>query len=358
MHFGLTEEQQLLQETVRGFASGECPPARLRELFDTGEGHDPALWKGLAEMGLTGLLLPEAHGGAGLGLLEQALVMEELGAAALPSPLLGHTLAGLAIALGGSDAQRARWLPALATGEKIAGIAVAEAEGWDPEAWALRLESGRLEGRKRFVPHARHADLLVAGVAGGGLAVVESGAAGLGVEDTPGVDLAHPLAELQFAGAAAEALAGDAGAAQRVRDAALVLLAADAFGAAWRLVTMTVDYAKQREQFGQPIAQFQAVKHELADMATAVEPSRALIWYAAHAFDALPDEAPRAAAVAKAHVCARACEVGRSAVELHGGIGFTWECDVQIWLKRALFDRAFFGTPEHQHARIAALADW
>jgi alkylation response protein AidB-like acyl-CoA dehydrogenase len=121
---------------------------------------------------------------------------------------------------------------------------------------------------------------------------------------------------------------------------------------------MTTEYAKTRHQFGTAIAQFQAVKHQLADMATQVEPACGLFWYAAHAWDRMPDEAPRAAAIAKAHVTARASEVARAAVELHGGLGFTWECDVQLWFKRVMFDRTWAGNPGHHRARIAALGDW
>jgi len=358
MHFGLTEEQLLLQETVRGFAAGECPPPRLREIFDAGAGHDPALWKGLAEMGVAGLTVPQALGGAGLGLLELALVMEELGAGALPGPILGHTLACLAIQLAGSEAQQRRWLPDLASGERIATIAFAEpCDVWDPESWQLPAQS-RLRGAKRHVPHAALAELVVVGVRGGGFALVERGAAGLRIEDERGADRTRPIAELAFDGSPADLLAGAPAAAARVRDAALVMLAADAFGAAWHLVRMTVDYAKTRQQFGAPIAQFQAVKHQLADMATQIEPTRGLFWYAAHAWDHLPAESPRAAAIAKAHITARASEVARAAVELHGGLGFTWECDVQLWFKRAMFDRTWGGNPAHHLSRIAALGDW
>ena len=372
MHFGLTEEQLLLQETVRGFVAGECPPPRLRELFDAGAGHDPALWKGLAEIGLAGLTVPEAFGGAGLGLLELALVMEELGAGALPGPIFGHALACLAIQLAGSEQQQHRWLPGLASGERIATVAFAEANDvWDPESWQLdgvqvaRSEPKasedhqvRLRGAKRHVPHAALADLFVVGVHGGGFALVERGVAGLRIEDERGVDRTRPIAALSFDGSPAEPLAGATGAGTRVRDAALILLAADAFGAAWHLVRLTVDYAKARQQFGTAIAQFQSVKHQLADMATQIEPTRGLYWYAAHAWDQLPDESPRAAAIAKAHITARASEVARAAVELHGGLGFTWECDVQLWFKRAMFDRTWGGNPAHHLARIAALGAW
>lgn len=359
MHFGLDEQQKLLQQTVRAFVDGECPPARRRELFDAGEGHDPALWKGLAEIGIPGLAVPEELGGAGLELLELALVMEELGAGALPAPLLGHVLAGLAIQLGGSAEQQKRWLPGLASGECVATIALAEAgDRWEPEDWQLALRDGSLSGAKRHVPIAGAVGLVVVGTEGGGFAVVEGGADGLRVESVEGIDRTRPIAALHFDGVAAEALADGAKAAARVRDAALVLLAADALGAAWRLMHETCEYTKAREQFGRPLAGFQSVKHQLADMALEIEPCRGLLWYAAHAWDRMPDEAAHAAAIAKAHIGARACEVAREAVELHGGIGFTWECDVQVWLKRMLFDRAWAGTPEHHRARIAALGGW
>jgi alkylation response protein AidB-like acyl-CoA dehydrogenase len=360
MHFGLTEEQQLLQETVRGFVAGECPPTRRRELFDDGAGHDPALWKGLSEMGIAGLTVSEAHGGAGLALLELALVMEEVGAGALPGPLFTHALACLAIQLAGDAAQQQRWLPALASGEKIATLACGEADDvWDPEAQDTTLAGGRLRGVKRHVPHAALADLIVVGTAGAGLAVVERDAAGVRIEDERGIDHSRPVATLHLDDAPAVALAGgDAAAAARVRDAGLVLLAADAFGAAWALTQETVAYAKSRQQFGAPIAQFQGVKHQLADMATRLEPTRGLFWYAAHAWDQQDADAPRAAAIAKAHITEEACAVARAAVELHGGLGFTWECDVHLWLKRAMFDRTWLGAPHHHRARIAALGDW
>jgi alkylation response protein AidB-like acyl-CoA dehydrogenase len=359
MEFALSDEQDLLQDTVRGFVAKECPAARLRELFDAGSGHDPHLWKGMAEMGLAGLAVPEAFGGAGLEVLELALVAEVLGAGAVPAPFLGHSLATLALALGGSDAQRERWLPRLAAGEAIGTIALAEpGDAWSPDAWTLALDGGRLSGAKRFVPHAPQADVLVIGIAGGGLALVEAGAAGLEVLPVDCLDRTRPLAHLSFAGTPAEALPEGRDAAARVRDAGLVLLAADAFGGAWKLLDLTRGYALAREQFGAALAQFQAVKHQLANLATDIEPTRGLWWFAAHAQEHVREQAERAAAIAKAHVTERAVQVARGAVELHGGIGFTWECDVQFWFKRLLFDRAFLGSPAHHRARSARLAGW
>jgi alkylation response protein AidB-like acyl-CoA dehydrogenase len=358
VHFGLTDEQKLLQETVRGFVAAECPPTRLRELFDAGSGHDPTLWKGLAEMGVTGLLVSERFGGAGLELLEAALVAEELGAGALPAGFFGHALACLSLVLAGSPAQQERHLPALASGATLGSVALAEAgDVWEPAGWSVSAQGGRLRGSKRHVPGGAVAELLVVGTSGGGLALVSRGA-GVRVEPERALDRTRALATLHFEGAACEVLPGGAAQSARLFDAGLALCAADAFGAAWRLVRTTVEYAKSRQQFGQPIAQFQAVKHQLADMATALEPARGLFWYAAHAWDHLPAEASRAAAIAKHHLTSRAAEVARAAVELHGGLGFTWECDVQIWLKRILFDRAFLGAPERHRARCAELGGW
>ena len=359
MHFGLSEEQELLQETVRSFVAGECPPTRLRQLFDACQGHDPALWKGLAEVGVTGVVVPEEHGGAGLEVLDLALVSEELGAGCLPGPFLGHSLACLAIAKGGDAGQRERWLPRLASGESVGTVALAEArDAWDPTEWKLGVEGGSAAGSKEYVPFAELADVIVVGTAGGGLAVVERGAAGLRVEPVAGIDRTRPVGRLVFDATPAEALSDGRSASSALRDAGLSAAAADAFGAAWALTRMSVEYARTREQFGMAIAQFQAVKHQLADMATSVEPARGLFWYAGYACDHLAHEAPREAAIAKAHITDRAADVAREAVEIYGGIGFTWECDVQIWLKRVLFDRAFLGTPVQHRARSAALGGW
>jgi len=359
MEFGLSQEQKLLQETLRTFAAKACPAPRLRQLFEAGAGGDAELWRGLAEVGVTGLALPEEYGGAGLEILDLALAAEALGCAALPGPFLGHALAGLALARGGSPDQRESWLPRLASGESVGTVALGEADGgFDPGSWKSRVSGGRLTGEKAWVECAHRADLLVVGTARGELALVERGASGVQIERVDGVDRTRPLATVRFAGAPCELLADAAAAAGRVRDAGLVLLAADAFGAAERLLELSLAHARAREQFGQPIANFQAVKHQLADLAVEIEPMRALVWYAAHAQDHVPDDAERSAALAKAHVTDRALEAARTAVQLHGGIGFTWECNVQIWLKRLMFDRAWLGNPEQHRERQAVLGGW
>ena len=363
MNFGLSDEQELLQHTVRRFLEERMPAPKLRALFDGPSGHDAELWRGMAELGLAGLMVEEKAGGAGLELLDLALVAEILGYFAAPGPFLGHSLATLALSLGGSEAQKEHWLPPLAAGNAIATLAFLEpGGGWDPEVWGTRVSSAgaglRISGEKLHVPAAEIADLFVVGVAGGGLALAERGSEGVRVEAIDGVDRTRRVGRVGFEGAPANLLPGGNEAAARVRDAGLVLLAADAFGGAARCLELAVQYAKTRVQFGVTIDHFQAVKHQLANMAVEIEPARGLYWYAAHAFDHLPAESERHAALAKAHLTDRFMQIARDTVETHGGLGFTWECDVQIWYKRAMFDRAFFGTPALHRERAARLAGW
>ena len=358
MNFDLTEEQLMLQETVGQLLANECPLTHLREIFDGESGFDETLWKGLAELGIAGLHVPEEHGGAGLGVLELAVTAESLGYHAAPGPFLGHALAITAIVAGGSDEQKRRWLPGLATGDVIGSVALADPGGaWLPDAWQIAA-ADTISGRKEFVPYAERAGLVVVGLAGGRLGVVERGAAGIADEPVDGADLSRRMRHVSFEGTPCQLLAETDAAARRVRDVGCVLLAADAFGGSQRLLEMCVDYAKTREQFGVTIGHFQALKHQLANMALDIEPSRGLYWYAAYAQDHIADEAERVAAIAKAHVTDRFMDVARNAVEAHGGIGFTWECDVQIWFKRAMFDRAFLGAPSEHRERQADLADW
>jgi len=357
MDFGLSEEQDLLAETVRGFLAAECPPTRLHEIFDGEDGFDAALWQSLVELGVGGLVIPERYGGAGLELLDLALLAEQLGANAFPGPFLGHALAAVALCEAGSDAQREAWLPRIASGEVLATVALGEpGDSWDPTDAKTTEQDGKLNGHKSFVPLARHADLIVVALEGERLALVERNAPGVKLEAIDPVDRTRHLDSLRLNDAPAELLPGAA--AARVRDAGLILLAADAFGGAWKMVETSVEYSRTREQFGQPIAMFQSVKHRLSDMALEVEPARGLYWYAAYAFDHLPEESARAAALAKAHLGDRFMSVARQAIEVHGGIGFTWECDAQIWFKRAMFDRAFLGSPSAQRRRIARMSGW
>ncbi len=359
MDFGLTEEQDMLQETLRGFVQNECPTTRLRELFDDGIGHDSALWHALAEMGVVGLIVPEEFGGAGMELLDLALVAEVLGEAALPSPFLGHSLACLGVILKGSAEQQAEILPGLANGSQIATVALQEgAVGWAPGEWSAKLDGDRLSGTKTIVCHANVADHFLVGLQGGELAWVDARAKQVRIEPVGSIDRTRPFATLHFEAAPATRLSGGTGESSKLTDAASVLLAADAFGAASKLIDLDVAYSLSREQFGQPIALFQSIKHQIARIATDLEPTRALWWYAAHALDHLPEDAARSASLTKAHITDRAMHAARQSVELHGGYGFTWECEVQMWFKRIMFDRSYLGTPEDHRGRCAELGGW
>lgn len=355
MNFLLSEQQVEIQQTVARLLAERYSSLKMHEAFDSDEVFDAALWRDLCEMGVAGLHLAEEHGGAGLEMVDLAVVAEALGAGAASVPILGHWLAGLAIQLAGSDEQKSRWLPRIATGEVLASVAFAEEGGWHPRHWTI-APSVRLNGRKGNVLGGSKAGLLVVGLAGGALALVEGGAEGLVMTPLDGSDRTRRLVLAEFDEVQAELLPGGTDAAARVYDAALALLAADAFGGAVRCLEMAVEYAKVREQYGIAIGQFQGLKHQLANMAVEVEPSRGLYWYAAHAFDHLPQEATAACALAKAHLSERFLQAARDCIEAHGGIGYTWEYDAQVYLKRALFDYACFDTPAGHRARYADLA--
>jgi alkylation response protein AidB-like acyl-CoA dehydrogenase len=355
MRFDLDDQQREFQHSVDAYLAAECPLQRAMRPHDTGE-PDVALWRGLMELGIGGMLVPEAHGGLGLGLLDLAAVAEAVGRHAAPGPFLDHALATLAIVLAADETQRTRWLPALASGSLRGTVAMGEGGGaWLAGAWTL--EPGEsLDGTKLYVPHADGADLIVVGCRGGQLAVVERGASGVAITPVLSTDAGRPLSKVSFTQTPCSLLPEAAG--DRMVDAGLVLLAADAYGGAARLVEMSVDYAKMRAQFGRPIGAFQAMKHQLADMAVAIEPQIGLYWYAAHAFDSDPAAAPLAAAIAKASITEAYPRLARRAIEAHGGIGYTWEFGVHVWLKRALADQAFLGMPHLHRARIAGLSGW
>jgi len=362
MDFGLSQDQVLLKDTIRRFLDAECPTSRVRSVMEGPTGHDPALWQGLVSLGVTGLAVPADFGGAGLELLDLALAAEELGYNATPGPFLASALAAIAIAEGGSEAQKKRWLPRLADGTALGTFALGEADGvWAPEDVVVEAKGGKLSGAKALVPNGAIADVIVVaarGEKGPGLFLAERAASGVTAGDYNGVDMTRRLSHLKFEGTPAEAMPGGLAAAGRTRDAALVLLAADAYGGCRRMLDMTTRYAKQREQFGQTIGAFQAVKHQLANLACELEPSLSLWWYAAHAFDAIRDQSERHAALAKSHMTDVYDRFARDTTELHGGIGFTWEYDLHLWFRRAIYDRSLFGDATFQRERAAGLAGW
>ncbi|MDE2570862.1 MAG: acyl-CoA/acyl-ACP dehydrogenase [Sphingomonadales bacterium] len=335
MRFHLSEEQVAIQDALRGTLADCWGMERLHAFADGDSDFDAGSWDALMALGIGGLALPEAEGGAGLGLLDAALVCEVAGEAAAPGPLIGQILTAIAVA-GSPNAAARALLPRIASGELVATLA--------------------LDGD--LVQCARAAHLFLTADDAGGLRLVEAGE-GLEIEPVASTDHSRPVSRVSFGNASAHSLcdAGDP-MVQRIRDAALVLIAADALGGAQHCTDVSVAYAKERVQFGQPIGRFQGLKHQLAHMALDVEPSRAMVWYAAYAWDANLPDATRAAVMAKAHLCEVYTRSTRAAIAAHGGIGYTWEYGLNYWFRRSILDRAWLGSPAQHRARAAELAGW
>jgi alkylation response protein AidB-like acyl-CoA dehydrogenase len=353
MRFDLTDEQKSLRDMLTEF---------FRERFGGAEGveaivHtelDTELWSAIAALGLAGAMVPESEGGLGLDLLTAAVIAEVTGRYAVPAPVIPSILAAWLIATAGSEAQRAKWLPRL-TGEGAqVAFALAEEHGWAPENWTLA--GAALSGTKHYVERADSADLFIVGGVDGQLSIVEAGSATLTPVDA--LDRTRPLFDVQFDGSQADLLTSDAAIARRLFDALCVCAAADALGAASAIQARAVDYAKERKQYGQLIGSFQALKHQLADMSVELEPARPLVWYAAHAWDMEQGDAPRMAALAKAHLTDISVNIARGAIEAHGGIGYTWEHPAHLFLKRAMHDRSALGGVNEHRERAAVLAGW
>jgi len=356
--FLLSDDQIDLQAAVRDYAVERGDAGARRGAFEGDSGFDAGFWEGLMALGAGGIGAPADAGGLGLGLLDVALAAEALGYAGAPGPFLGHVLAIHAIALCGSDDQKARWLPRLASGEAVGTVALAEADDrLRPADWRAAVADGLLTGEKHDVLYPELADLTVVGVTDG-FALVERHAPGQTATPRDGADRTRRLAHVAYAATPADTMRAPREVMDSVVDAALVLLAADAFGGASRLLEMSTEYAKTREQFGGPIGRFQGLKHQLANMAVEVEPARGLYWYAAHAYDRQSPDSARVAALAKAHLGEVFMQTARAAIEAHGGIGYTWEYDAQIWFKRAMFDFAYLGAPSRHRERAAQLSGW
>ena len=357
MDFGLSDEQKLLEASLRRQLAESVPTTRVRAIMDTKEAHDEKLWAGLAELGALGVLVPEAHGGSGLALFDAALIAQSLGWGATPAPFLAScVLAPVALAAG-TPAQQAQWLPRIATGAVVFGAALSEAVATRGAA-GLRLAGDRIHGSSLFAIDAGVASLFLVALGRDRIALVPRSAAGLTVTPLATIDRTRRVAELGFEGVAAAESITAPGLVARVLAAGRIAIAADTLGACERAIEMAVAYAKQRVQFGRPIATFQAVKHLCAEMVAELEPARSLVWYAAHAFDARPEEAAQLAAHAKAHLAEIGTAIVRTATEVHGGIGFTSEHDLQLWFKRAGLNRQLLGGPELVRAEAAVLHGW
>lgn len=352
MRFQLSEEQVAIQNAFRGTLASALGSEQLHALIDGDAELHRDSWDALMALGLGGLAVPEEYGGSALGLLDAALAAETAGECAASGPLIGQIATGLAIAESCDDGVKAAWLPRLASGEIVATLGFGGS--WLPQSWDVAESGGTVSGSVRFVQSAGVADLFLVGLQGGRLALVVAGN-GVSVERIKSLDRTRRQSRLILDNAPATLLSVDA---SRVFDATLILAAASALGGAQKALDLSVAYSKEREQFGRPVGQFQALKHQLAQMALEVEPARALLWYAAYAFDRRLADSRRAAAMAKAHLSDRFVSVARAAVAAHGGIGYTWEYDLSVWFRRSLFDRAFLGSPALHRARSAELADW
>ena len=372
MNLGVSTEQRELRESVRRFLTERAPLTKVRELMDTADGTDPDVWRqASAQLGLPGIAVPEEYGGAGFSFAEQAIVLEELGAALFTGPYLASAVLA-ATALLASDDEEAKkdLLPGIAAGETVATLAFTEDGGsWDPAsirlAAAKTTKNGwRLDGHKSFVLDGHAADLIlvVAATETDGqlsLFAVTSAADGLTRRALPTLDQTRKLARLEFRSVPAARLIGAPGEAgavlARTLDVAAIALAAEQLGGAQRALDMAVGYAKTRHQFGRPIGSFQAIKHRCADLLLEVSSLRSAVRYAAAAVAEDSAEIPVVAALTKAYASDVYFHVAAENIQIHGGIGFTWEHDAHLYFKRAKSSELFLGDASYHRESLAQL---
>jgi alkylation response protein AidB-like acyl-CoA dehydrogenase len=365
MDFDLSKPQKLLQDSARAFFSRECSAERVRELMATDTAHDNKLWQAIADQGWTGLIVPEQYGGLGLGLVEMAVVVEEMGRACLPGAFVSTLWATALIEKAGSEEQKAKWLDAISAGEVKATVALLEASAdWNPAAVQLKAERDadgfRLNGRKEFVTDAAVADLMIVAARGDKglvLLLVEGGTDGVGLSLTPGVDATRKLYNVDFNNVLVkEAMTESVNAALEysMGVAAIALSAEMLGGMQWTLDT-TVEYAKTRQQFGAPIGSYQAVQHHCADMLLYTESSRSAVYYAAWALTENDAMSRHAVSIAKAYCSDAGREVGNLGIQVHGGIGFTWEHNLHLYYKRAKANELMMGDATYHREKLAEL---
>ncbi len=370
MDFGFSEEQELLRKSAADFLSKECPMTYVRQMMEDERGYADAVWSKMAELGWTGLIYPEEFGGAGFSMVDLIVVLEEMGKASLPGPFFSTVcLGGRTILEAGSDEQKKKYLPGLASGQTKATLAFLEENArWDEKGINLKTRKGTknysLSGVKMFVPDAHVADLLVCAARTTGgivLFVVERQQPGVSVRQLKTMDQTRKLCEVTFdkVSVGPEAMLGTPGsgwtALKRVLDFSKVALSAEMCGGAQKVLDMTVDYAKVREQFGRPIGSFQAIQHKCANMLVQVESAKSATYYAAWAVANNAPEAPLAAAMAKAYCSDAFRHVSAEGIQVHGGIGFTWEHDIHIYFKRAKGSEVTFGDATWNRELVAQL---
>ena len=376
MDFGFSEEQELLRGQARDFLDRTSDSKAVRRLLDDETGYDATTWARMADLGWTSIPFPEDHGGLGLGLVDMVVVLEETGRHVTPSPLQSSVcLAGMLVLRSGSPAQQAELLPGIAAGTMRGTVAIAEEAGrWDLNGIQLRAErSGDaflLSGEKLYVPDAEGSDWMVvaartsAGESDGvTLLRVDTGAPGVTTARMRSMDQTQRLARVAFDGVEvpAESVIGERdrgfAALRHGLDASLVCVSAELCGVAQRSLEMSVEYAKTRQQFGRPIGSFQAVSHKCADMLVLTESAKSLTYFAAWAIDNNASEARMAAAMAKAYAGDAARQVTALGIQVHGGIGFTWEHDMHLYFKRARWGDVVYGDSRFHRDRVADLLE-
>jgi len=353
MEFGLSEEQTLLQDSVNRFLQDQVPLDTVRKIAAGDDDDDSGVWQGLTELGIPGLLIPESLGGVGLGTMEAAIISELLGYNVTPSPFISSAVIAPSVLL--SANKRDDLLANIASGTCRIGIAFGEAMASRNDAGASAA-NGKLTGTSIFVLDSSADHYLVA-TNDKQLYLVNKDA--LSRKNLTSIDKTRSTCELSFNNAEAELISDDVNVFENAIDIGRVMLSADSLGAGQNMIDQAVTYAKGREQFDRAIATFQAVKHMCAEMAAGLEPCRSMVWYAAHAFDELPDEARLTTCHTKAHISEVATFVARTSTEVHGGMGFTDLVGLHYWFKRIGFNRQLLGSPEllrEQAARLQGLA--
>ncbi len=366
MNFAFSEEQEELRRSVRRFLEDKSPEVEVRRLMDTTEGYDPAVWKQMAEqLGLQGLIIPEEFGGSGYSYVELIVVLEEMGRALLCAPYFSSVaLAANLLLASGDDAAKKEFLPGIASGTTIATVALAEPSGrWDEGGVTLEASGSgdafTVSGEKLYVLDGHTADLiLVAARTGAGVSVlaVERGAPGLTATPLSTMDQTRKQARLEFASTPARLVGNDGAgwsAISRMLDLAAVALAAEQVGGAQRVLEMSVEYAKVRVQFGRPIGSFQAIKHKCADMLLEVESAKSAAYYAGWAVAEDSDEVPVVASLAKSYCSEAYFHAAAENIQIHGGIGFTWEHPAHLYFKRAKSSELLFGDPTYHRELLA-----
>ena len=366
MNFAFSEEQEELRKSVRRFLEDKSSSAEVRRLMETTEGFDQAVWDQMAQqLGLQGLAIPEEHGGSGYSYVELVVVFEEMGRALLCAPYFSTVaLAANALLASGDDAAKKEFLPGIASGETVATLALTEANGrWDESGVTVEATKGgdgyTITGEKMFVIDGHTAGLiLVAARSGGGVSLfaVDGGASGLTREALSTMDQTRKQAKLTFANTPARLIGTDGGAwpvLSKTLDLAAVALAAEQVGGAQKVLEMSVQYAKDRVQFGRPIGSFQAIKHKCADMLLEVESAKSAAYYAGWAAAEDNDELPVVASLAKAYCSDAYFHAAAENIQIHGGIGFTWEHDAHLYFKRAKSSELILGDPTYHRELLA-----